>query len=360
MTTMTMDGQLKVAIVGMGLIGNRHAWAYERHPRVDIVAVCDDDPERARRAAERFGCAGYTSFDDIAARDDVDLVSVCTPDPFHVAPVLAMLRSGKHVLCEKPLTLDYVEAKMLVDEAARQNRHLSVRLPQRYVADHRRLRGMIGRGQLGILVSGNLRSLIPITMPTTLAWAARTDLHWLYHQHRYDLVRWLTGLEAVDVFARGTRGVLASRGIDCHDSVQVIVTYQNGASIVYDTSWINPPGWRRGGITLDLLFANGRVSTAAEPSLTVALLETGDQSGAAPGIVPDSVGAGGELPENQWRPVQEVADAILRGESPPVSAADALAVMAILQATDDSLRTGNLVSIRQVVESGVPSAIGDA
>ena len=352
---MLTTSRLRVAIVGMGLIGNRHAWAYEHHPQVDIVGVCDADPVRAGQSAERFGCPSYVSYQEIAERTDIDLVSVCTPDPFHVEPILAMLRTGKHVLAEKPLTLNYAEAKMLVDEAARRNLVLSVRLPQRHVADHRRIRGMIADGRLGELIAGSVRSLIPITMPTALSWAALTDLHWLYHQHRYDLIRWLTGLEAVDVFARGQRRVLVERGIDCYDSVQVTVTYATGASVVYDTSWINPVGWRRGAIGLDLLFTNGRAASSPEPVANVVLLTQNGRGSDGPGIVADALGASGELPENQWRPVQEVADAILQGKAPPITAADALAVMAILEATDRSLRSGGLVTIRDVV--GVPVAI---
>lgn len=346
---MSTTRRLRVAVVGMGLIGNRHAWAYEHHPQVDIVAICDSDPARAEQGAARFACQGYLSHDEIAKRDDIDLVSICTPDPFHVEPIMAMLQSGKHVLAEKPLTLSYAEAKLLVDEAARRNRILSVRLPQRHVADHRRIRSTIASGRLGDLVAGSVRSLIPITMPLSLSWASLTDLHWLYHQHRYDLIRWLTGLEAVDVFARGQRRVLVERGIDCYDSVQVTVTYTNGATVVYDTSWINPPAWRRGAITLDLLCTNGRVATAPEPATSIVLLDQHKHNGGGPGIVADALGASGELPENQWRPVQEVADAILRGEEPPITAADALTVMAILEATDRSLRSGDPVAIRDIV-----------
>jgi len=350
---MHTSSRLRVAIVGMGLIGNRHAWAYEQHPLVDIVGICDTDPVRTGQGAERFDCPGHTSYQEIAARTDIDLVSVCTPDPFHVEPIMAMLKSGKHVLAEKPLTLSYAEAKMLVDEATLRNLVLSVRLPQRHVAEHRRIRNTIESGRLGELVAGSVRSLIPITMPMSLSWASLTDLHWLYHQHRYDLVRWLVSLEAVDVFARGQRRVLIERGIDCYDSVQVTVTYANGASIVYDTSWINPPTWRRGAIGLDLLFTNGRVATAGEPTTSIALLTQNGHNGSGPGIVADPLGASGALPENQWRPVQEVADAILRGEAPPITTADVLAVMAILEATDRSLRSGGPVAIRDVIGSPV-------
>ena len=348
---MQTTSRLRVAIVGMGLIGNRHAWAYEQHPRVDIVGVCDNDATRAGQGAARFGCPGFTSFEEIAARTDIDLVSVCTPDPFHVEPIMAMLKTGKHVLAEKPLTLSYAEAKLLVDEATRRDLVLSVRLPQRHVADHRRIRGIVESGRLGEFVAGSVRSLIPITMPTSLSWASLTDLHWLYHQHRYDLIRWLTGLEAVDVFARGQRRVLVERGIDCYDSVQAIVTYANGASVVYDTSWINPAAWRRGGIGLDLLYTNGRAANSPEPGANIVLLTQNGHNGGGPGIVTDALGASGNLPENQWRPVQEVADAILNGEAPPITAADALAVMAILEATDRSLRSGEPVTIREVVGS---------
>jgi len=342
------EKRLRVAVIGLGLIGNRHAWAYEHHPRVDLVCVCDQDSDRARRAAERFGCEAETDFGRVAARADLDLVSVCTPDPDHFEPALAMLQAGHHVLCEKPLTMQYPQAQRLVDEAASRGLTLSVRLPQRYVGAHQVMHERLASGQLGTFVTANVRSFIPISQPTRgFSWVEKTDLHWLYHQHRYDLIRWLTGAEATEVYARGQRGVLTSRGIPCLDAVQVLVTYDNGATTLYDTSWINPVNWRRGALQLDLLYSNGRLATGGEADPTIVVGEP-TSSSARPGIVPDPTMVDGILPRNQWQPVHDVAAAILAGVAPPVTARDALAVMAMLTATDLSLKAGRPVTIAEV------------
>lgn len=70
--------KLKVAIVGLGGIGNRHAQVYEDSPEYEIVAVCDAIREKAEEAARCYGCAAYTSVGEMAAGTSIDIASVCT------------------------------------------------------------------------------------------------------------------------------------------------------------------------------------------------------------------------------------------------------------------------------------------
>ena len=94
---------VRIGIVGAGLWGAMHARAYAQNSRVELAAVCDLDENRALRLAQQFGIPKiYTRIEDMLA-EDLDGVSVATPDDAHTAVVLAAAARGWHVLVEKPL-----------------------------------------------------------------------------------------------------------------------------------------------------------------------------------------------------------------------------------------------------------------
>ncbi|MEZ6099223.1 MAG: Gfo/Idh/MocA family oxidoreductase [Pirellulaceae bacterium] len=99
----------------------------------DIVAVCDVQRQHAERAREKFSGKPtiYEDYRKLLDRDDLDAVTIGTPDHWHTAPVLAALRAGKHVYCEKPLTLTIDEGKLLVHAVKESGKTLQVGTMQR-------------------------------------------------------------------------------------------------------------------------------------------------------------------------------------------------------------------------------------
>jgi predicted dehydrogenase len=96
---------LKVAIVGMGNIGNVHGRVYAEHPDTEIVAVCDIIPERSDRAAEKFGCEGFYSVQEMLDSGlQIDMASMATAGVEnggdHYMPTIELLRAGIPVLGE--------------------------------------------------------------------------------------------------------------------------------------------------------------------------------------------------------------------------------------------------------------------
>ena len=110
-----------MAKLGAGVIGLRmgrtHVEAYKAHPEVEVRAVCDADGERLEEVAETYGVPfATTDYRELLAQDDVDVVSIATPDHLHYEMAVEALRRGKHVLCEKPMVNTEEEAKALVEE----------------------------------------------------------------------------------------------------------------------------------------------------------------------------------------------------------------------------------------------------
>ena len=114
--------KVRVGVLGAGRWANvAHLRGWVRDPRCEVLAVCDVERQLAEETAPRFG-ASVVSDDhrEIVARDDLDVIDVCTPSHTHFELSMAALEAGKHVLCEKPVAFDFRET-LLAAEVARTN-----------------------------------------------------------------------------------------------------------------------------------------------------------------------------------------------------------------------------------------------
>ena len=117
-------GVLRGAIIGFGEVARNGHWpAYANSREAKIVAVVDRTDERRQIAREALpGVATFSTIEELAAGAEIDFVDICTPPALHGEPMLAALRKGWNVLCEKPLLLDLVElekARTLARETGR-------------------------------------------------------------------------------------------------------------------------------------------------------------------------------------------------------------------------------------------------
>ncbi len=127
---------VRVAVVGLGGIGRNHCRIYKDHPQAELVGVCDLLEDRLATAARTFDAPAFRDLERMLAEQKPDVVSVATAGEEnggdHCAPVLAALRAGAHVLCEKPLSNRLADAAAMVAEAQRLSRCLAVDLNHRF------------------------------------------------------------------------------------------------------------------------------------------------------------------------------------------------------------------------------------
>ncbi|NCC51367.1 MAG: Gfo/Idh/MocA family oxidoreductase [Spartobacteria bacterium] len=108
---------MKVGIIGTGLQFRRRAPVIAAWPNTSIAAVATLHYDHAQQAAAPYGAVPCRTWEEVVARDDLDVVVVCTPPHVHAAISIAALQNGKHVLCEKPLTRTIKEAEDMVRAA---------------------------------------------------------------------------------------------------------------------------------------------------------------------------------------------------------------------------------------------------
>ena len=124
--------QVKIGIAGAGVFGTYHAQKAAASPYAELIGVYDVDVRRAELTAQQFGRTGYSSYEDLL--NDVDAVVVAVPASYHEPLVRKALQAGRHVLVEKPLTLDGASARDLSDLALSTGRVLQVGHQERWVA----------------------------------------------------------------------------------------------------------------------------------------------------------------------------------------------------------------------------------
>ena len=234
--------RLKFAVIGAGLWGSTHARIFAEHPAVELAAVCDMDGERARKVAQEAGAKRWcTDFADIAADKSIAAVGIATPDFAHVAPALAVLRGGKHLLVEKPLAFTVEECEEIIAAAKQARVKLMVDFHNRWSPPFYKAKVAIDAGEIGAPMYLYYRLSDTIWVPTKmLSWAAKSTVAWFLASHCLDTVHWLLGERPNRVYSVRRSRTLAARGIATPDHYQTTLEFPSGATAVIENSWILP------------------------------------------------------------------------------------------------------------------------
>lgn len=144
----------RVGLVGAGQVGFRRAAVVSEDPMATLEIVADVQQERAKEVAACWGAAGCrvtTDWQEVVASPDLDVVIVSTLNKF-LAPIsIASLQSGKHVLCEKPMGRNLVEAQEVAEAAQSTGRLLKVGFNHRYYPAVRKASELCAEGEIGRL-----------------------------------------------------------------------------------------------------------------------------------------------------------------------------------------------------------------
>ena len=154
--------EIGVGIIGFGFMGKTHTLGYLTLPlfypnlpfRVKLVGVCNRTRSVAERAKADLSFEFATdSLDDIFARDDIDVVNICTPNVNHREAILKAIDAGKHFYCDKPLTASYDEAKEVLERLKGKDLINQVALHYRFYPATLRAKQIVEEGRLGRIIS---------------------------------------------------------------------------------------------------------------------------------------------------------------------------------------------------------------
>lgn len=227
-----MSNKVSFAIVGCGRIAQRHAEHINN--KAQLAAVCDIVKVKADEMALKYGARAYYSLEELLAaeKDQIDVLSVCSPNGLHAHHAILGLKSGVHVLCEKPMALTAQDCGEMIKAGERTNRRLFAIKQNRFNPPVEAVKNIIEEGRLGKILSVQL-SCFWNRNPDYYqnSWKGTKDLDGgtLYTQfsHFIDLLYWLVGdVKNVQAYM----GNYAHQGIiEFEDTGVVIVEFQNGA-----------------------------------------------------------------------------------------------------------------------------------
>jgi predicted dehydrogenase len=239
---------IKIGVIGGGKFGTNHLITLsqlERQGRVKLAALADLSPKILEEQKKRFGVKVYRDHQEMLAKEELDAVTIATPDFAHRQVALDSIRSGKNVLIEKPLDTTVEGCREIIAAAEEKKVFLEVDFHKRFDPYHQETERLIREDALGEIQYGYVHMEDKIVVPRDWfpGWAPRSSPAWFLGVHFYDLMRWILKKEPKTVFATGTKRVLAGLGVDTYDSVQAKIEFEGGATINFDTSWILPEGF---------------------------------------------------------------------------------------------------------------------
>lgn len=224
--------KLRVAVIGCGSVSVVHLPPIATWQWAELIAVCDVNEGRARRAGEKYQVPWYTDYNAVFALKP-DVVHICTSHYTHAGIAIAAAKQGIHVLTEKPMATNLADADRMIAAAEENDVKLGVVFQNRYNAASKAMREVVERGDLGRLLG--CRAFVTWFRP----WEYYTNSDWkgtwreegggvLMSQaiHTIDLMQWLMG--EVD-YLQGSISNRFHDYIDVEDTAEATVFFKNGA-----------------------------------------------------------------------------------------------------------------------------------
>lgn len=233
---------MRIALLGAGRIGAAHAANLRAHPEVSDLVIADALPEYARETASSIGARSVLSVEAVFA-EGADAVVIATPTATHAELIGRAIAAGLPTFCEKPIAADLkqtIETSRLVTESGVP---VQIGFQRRFDAGYRAARAALAAGELGTLHRMHLvtaDAAPPHADYIPLSGGIYRDCH----IHDFDIARWLTGSEVIEVYSTGSnRGAAFFLEAGDVDNSATLLTFADGTLATVQGSRYNGGGY---------------------------------------------------------------------------------------------------------------------
>jgi len=234
---------IKVGVIGLGWAGKEHLKRYIANPRAEVIGLADPVKEVADKVAGLYGVKAFYNPEELLELEDLDAVSICTPNVFHAPLAIAAAKNGVSAVTEKPMCTTSQEGRRMVAAHEKAGTKLMVAVCRRFEAGSTYLKGLVESGYLGEIQYGRCHWLRHNGNPGR--WFEKKNLSGGGPMldigvHLLDLTWWLMG-SPTPTYALG-RYFGSGEENAVEDMAMGAITFDTGQIIHVGASWI--AGWK--------------------------------------------------------------------------------------------------------------------
>ncbi len=325
---------LNAAVIGLG-VGKGHIGDY-REAGAEVRAICDMNEALLTQVGDGQEVADrYTDFRAVADREDVDVVSICTPDHMHADQAVAMMEAGKHVLVEKPLATSFEDIGRIADTARRTGRKVSHGCQIRYGAVFQEVKRQVEAGAFGEIFYVEADYISNHIGLFQNGWRGHPDYNPVAggSVHPVDVVQWIVDASAEEVTAYGNGIATRAHGVEVTDCIVAIIRFENGCvGKTFVTMGSARPGFRN-------VHVYGTQKTFITPQVPPGYVVSDLNRKWEPVEAPDT------RRDGRQRLIADLLRAIEDDTEPPVNLDQATRTAGICVAAFESVKSGGPVKV---------------
>lgn len=234
---------IKVAVVGLGYMGQNHTRILSSLPSVELVAICDVDKTKSEQLAKNYKVKAYNQFQNLIKSENLDAIFICLPTTLHYKSAKLALENGIAVFVEKPISDNVKQAKHLIAFSKRKKIPIMIGHIERFNPVVREIKKRFASGELGKVLYIHTQRFSP---PPTRAQdvSAIVDLA----THDVDIIRYLLSEDPIRVFAETETSYHKKE-----DLMSALLRFKSGIIGLVEVSWLHPTKIR----TLSVMGENG-------------------------------------------------------------------------------------------------------
>ncbi|HEV2874985.1 MAG TPA: inositol 2-dehydrogenase [Thermoleophilaceae bacterium] len=332
---------VRIGVVGAGRIGRVHAGFLAGRVRgAQLAGVHDVRAEEALALAGELAVPAFDSVERMLADPQVHAVAVCSSTDTHADLTIAAARAGKAIFCEKPLSLELPDVDRVRTAVTEAGVPFQIGFNRRFDAGHRSVREAVAGGAVGEPHLVRISSRDPFPPPVEYV-RVSGGIFLDMTIHDFDMARYVTGREVVEVYARGSVRIEPSyREAGDVDTALVVLEHDGGCVTAIDNSRRSTYGYDQ---RVEVFGSGGMAASGNPPAHAgVVLTAEGESSPVMPSFFLDRYA---ESYERAW---QSFVDAVRDGRDPAVGVEDARAPLVIGLAAWRSLREHRPVRVAEV------------
>lgn len=337
--------KVKFAIVGSGSIASVHAQAILSIPDATLGAIYGRSAAKVQELATQYNCDGYTNYQEMLKKADIDAVSICTPSGMHTDFGIEAALAGKHVFIEKPIDVNLEKADLLIKTCQNQGVKLGIIFQRRYSEGVMALKKLLDQGKLGKLLFGGcyIKLYRSQAYYDSAPWRGTWELDGggvLMNQgiHYIDMLLYLTGAVAE---VSGYCGTLGHVGLEVEDTASASIKFQSGALGVIEGTTCAYPGLVS---RIDIYGTEGS-AVIENDVLTFVQLKSGYEYKMESNTDDAGVSSPGIDFQCHQRQFEEIVTALRTGVEPPISGLEGRKALEVVLAIYKSAFSGNRVSL---------------